>query len=120
MDSTSHKKFSVLSYQDGIPIYQTAGRVIEYSPHRLEIRKEEVPKVPVRHPILSFRSSSCILIKLLVFVFQGAFVLHNVLSPEECKQFVELTEQMEYGDAPVTTGRGMVMMKGNIPLTINN
>jgi len=41
----------------------------------------------------------------------GAFLIHNVLTPEECKSFIEVSEKMGYGDAPVSTSYGMVLMK---------
>jgi len=42
---------------------------------------------------------------------EGAFLLHNVLTLDECNQFVEVTEKMGYEDALITTFGGMVMMK---------
>ncbi len=37
-------------------------------------------------------------------------MLHNVLTPEECDQYIAITEQMGYGEAPVTTFGGMMLM----------
>ena len=34
----------------------------------------------------------------------GAFILDNVLTADECKQFIEITEQMGYDVAPLTVG----------------
>jgi len=51
-----------------------------------KVTKKDVPKVP------------------------GAFVLHNVLTREECAQFVELTEKMGYGEAPISVGIGVYEM----------
>jgi len=40
------------------------------------------------------------------------FLLHNVLTPKECSQFIEITEKLEYTDAPISTGvNKAVMMK---------
>lgn len=36
----------------------------------------------------------------------------QVLTPEECEQFVKATETLGYTEAPITTGRGPVMMTG--------
>jgi len=44
---------------------------------------------------------------------EGCFYLHNLLSPNECKQFIDLTEDMGYDLAKVTTSFGtMVEAKG--------
>eukprot|EP01080_Neovahlkampfia_damariscottae_P006956 gene6956-11118_t len=39
----------------------------------------------------------------------GAVFVQNVLSGEECDQFIKITESMGYGIAPITTGRGMIV-----------
>ncbi|KAL6058024.1 Prolyl 4-hydroxylase, alpha subunit [Balamuthia mandrillaris] len=84
--TTTEIEFSVAKKQDNCPIYQTNGNPITYRPSRKQIRKEEVEGVP------------------------GAFLLHNVLSADECQQFIDLTERMGYGDAPISTFGGMRMM----------
>jgi len=33
-----------------------------------------------------------------------AFILHNVLTKEECDAYIEITEKLGYTDAPITTG----------------
>ena len=33
-----------------------------------------------------------------------AFVLHNVLTKEECDAYIQVTEQLGYTEAPITTG----------------
>ncbi|QJW96755.1 2OG-Fe(II) oxygenase [Frigoriglobus tundricola] len=37
------------------------------------------------------------------------FVIHDFLTPEECREYVRVTERVGYGPAPITTGRGFVM-----------
>jgi hypothetical protein len=37
----------------------------------------------------------------------GAFILDNVLTADECKQFITLTEEMGYDIAPITVGEGV-------------
>lgn len=39
------------------------------------------------------------------------FVLHDFLSPEECREFIALGEAQGFADAPITTGRGFEMRK---------
>ena len=39
------------------------------------------------------------------------FVIHGFLSPEECAALIERSEELGYGDAPITTGAGFVMRK---------
>jgi hypothetical protein len=39
------------------------------------------------------------------------FVIHNFLSPDECERFIERSEQIGYGDAPITTAAGFLMRK---------
>ena len=39
-----------------------------------------------------------------------AFTISNVLTAEECQHYIDLTEQMGYAEAPVTTSRGPKMM----------
>jgi hypothetical protein len=40
------------------------------------------------------------------------FLLYDVLTPEECQQYIDLTEKMGYEEATVTTFGGMVSMPG--------
>lgn len=42
---------------------------------------------------------------------KGAFIVKNVLTKDECKQFVELSEKLGYTEAPVSTYKGPVMLK---------
>jgi len=72
--------------ENGVPIYQTNHSPIKFWNNPKKISKEAVKGVP------------------------GAFLLHNVLSHSECQDFIKITEKMGYGDAPVTTFTGMVMM----------
>lgn len=39
------------------------------------------------------------------------FVIHDFLSPEECQRWIEASEALGYGDAPITTSVGFVMRK---------
>lgn len=41
---------------------------------------------------------------------QEAFILHNVLTPEECDAYIDITEQLGYTDAPITTGLNQAKM----------
>lgn len=41
----------------------------------------------------------------------GIFVIHDFLSLEECEQFIRVTEEAGYGDAPINTLAGFVMRK---------
>lgn len=50
---------------------------------------------------------------------QGVFLLYDVLTPEECQQFIDITERMGYEEAKVTMwGNRMVSMPGisNVPI----
>jgi predicted 2-oxoglutarate/Fe(II)-dependent dioxygenase YbiX len=41
-----------------------------------------------------------------------AFVLHDVLTPKECQKYIEITEELGYTDAPISTGlNSATMMK---------
>lgn len=40
----------------------------------------------------------------------GLFMIHNVLTDEECKQFINLTEEMGYEEALISTGTKMIKM----------
>jgi len=43
---------------------------------------------------------------------EEAFVIHNVLTPAECERYIQLTEELGYTDAPISTGLdSAVMMK---------
>ena len=39
------------------------------------------------------------------------FLIHNLLTPQECEQHIARTEALGYGDAPITTSVGFVMRK---------
>lgn len=39
------------------------------------------------------------------------FVIHDFLTPEECERFISRSEEVGYGDAPITTMGGPVMRK---------
>jgi len=41
----------------------------------------------------------------------SAFLLHNVLTPEECQIYIDESERLGYTDAPITTGAGPQMLK---------
>ncbi len=43
---------------------------------------------------------------------QGVFLLHDVLTPDECQQFIDLTEKMGYEEAMVDTHDGMAKIPG--------
>jgi prolyl 4-hydroxylase len=39
-------------------------------------------------------------------IAEGIYTLEDILSPEECLEYIELTEQIGYEAAPITTARG--------------
>jgi len=82
------KDYSILLKESGIPIYQTQN-----------------------NPIIYDKSPKEILTKKPVDGVTGAFLIDNVLTEDECRQYINITSSMGYEDATVTTGRGMVMMK---------
>jgi len=43
-----------------------------------------------------------------------AFLLHNVLTPEECATFIRLTEELGYTDAPLSTGLNSAVMAKDV------
>lgn len=71
-DTSNNKKkqFDVVKYEDGVPIYSTPPNPIQFDPF-----PENINVIPVEG-------------------VEGAFTLENVLSPYECKQFVQLSETM--------------------------
>jgi hypothetical protein len=56
----------------------------------VEVTKEEVPNVP------------------------GAYVLKNVLTPAECKAFIDACEAIEFTEAPISTGLNSAVMRTDI------
>jgi len=87
-NNTSKVTISTAGRESGVPIYETNCSPIDYAKHTMEIIKEPLDGV------------------------DGAFLLHNVLTPEECQQFIDTTEKMGYEDALITTGmNSMVLMK---------
>ena len=40
---------------------------------------------------------------------EQAFVIHDFLTPEECAEYIRVTEEAGYGAAPITTPRGFMM-----------
>lgn len=40
---------------------------------------------------------------------EQVFVIHDFLSPEECAEYIRVTEEAGYGPAPITTAGGFVM-----------
>ena len=77
----------VHSKESGFPIYKVENEhdCIKFSSKTKELKLEEVKNV------------------------KGAFSIHNVLTSEECKQFIEITEKMGYDIAPLSTMGGMVV-----------
>ena len=41
---------------------------------------------------------------------EQVFVIHDFLTPEECAEFIRVTEEVGYGAAPITTPGGPVML----------
>lgn len=88
-DKGDKSQFSVIGVESGVNIYTCPdGNPIRYSTAH---SASDVSKVETPVP--------------------GVFLLYNVLTPEECQQFIDLTEQMGYEEAKVTTfGNRMVSM----------
>mmetsp|Transcript_22364 Transcript_22364/g.33319 ORF Transcript_22364/g.33319 Transcript_22364/m.33319 type:complete len:268 (+) Transcript_22364:104-907(+) len=86
---SSDVKLMVDGKESGINIYKTNVDPIDWVDNK--VQKKKVVKDDVK------------------FV-PGAMYIHNVLSPEECKQFVGLAEKMGFVDALITTGKKMVKM----------
>jgi len=82
-------ELSICGTESGVPIYKTS------------------PELPINYNS-SYSSSK--IEKKDVNTVQGAFVLNDVLTEDECKQFIELTEKMGYSEATVSTFQGMVSM----------
>jgi len=83
---TVEVEISVQSKESNVPIYQTNVAPISYS-----LSTKKVKKTPLEG-------------------VEGAFLLSDVLTLDECKQYIATTEKMGYADAPVTTYTGMKMM----------
>lgn len=43
---------------------------------------------------------------------KNIFTVANVLSPEECQQYIDYTEEIGFSDAPITTAAGPIMSPG--------
>ncbi|MDB5311404.1 MAG: hypothetical protein JWO38_5606 [Gemmataceae bacterium] len=43
---------------------------------------------------------------------EQVFVIHDFLTPEECRHYIRVTEDVGYADAPITTPAGPMMAKG--------
>jgi len=85
MQKTKHA-INVLKYEDNVPIYTSAPDVVHFAKHnKQQIEVKPVPGV------------------------DGAYVLTNVLSPEECQQFIDISEQMGYDVAKITTSARMIL-----------
>jgi len=78
---------SVLKKEDGVKIFQASSNPIPY------VTDFDVSKI-----------KQCE-VKNLV---EGCFVLHNVLTDEECDNYIKLTETMGYELAKITTSWGMI------------
>lgn len=54
---------------------------------------------------------------------EQVFVIHNFLTPEECAEYVRVTEAVGFSAAPITTGGGFVMapeIRNNERVMIDN
>jgi prolyl 4-hydroxylase len=80
-------KIEIHSKESNFPIYKVTNEdtIINFSKETKKITTKQVPKVP------------------------GASVHLNLLTEEECKQFIKITEEMGYEDAPISTFSGMVL-----------
>mmetsp|Transcript_14754 Transcript_14754/g.16375 ORF Transcript_14754/g.16375 Transcript_14754/m.16375 type:complete len:233 (-) Transcript_14754:35-733(-) len=81
--ATKAYSISVQGQESGINIYQTKPNSIQYAKNSKGVSKTGVDEV------------------------KGAFVLRNVLTPDECAQYVKITEEMSYDLAYVTGYSGM-------------
>lgn len=74
--------------ESGVEIYgvKNEDNCIKWSQNPNDVTEEEIRGVP------------------------GGFIIHNVLTPQECEQFIDITENMGYDLALVTTGGGMKKM----------
>jgi len=84
-----HKEFSksVLSKESGVNIYETNIDPIKWDDNATQAKKV------IREDIKNV---------------EGAALLHNVLTESECEQLVQVSEELGYTKALVTTSRGMV------------
>lgn len=39
------------------------------------------------------------------------YAIHDFLSADECNEFIQMAEKLGFGDAPITTSEGPVMLK---------
>jgi len=70
MEATQTIQITELARESNIPIWGTNVSPISYASRRTPITREEVEGV------------------------REGYMLHNVLTPEECKQFIDITEKM--------------------------
>jgi len=88
MDKVTKKQYTidVEKFEDNVPIYQTD------------------PQNPIRYE----KNLSPSVTQKLVQGVPGAFTLDNVLTQQECQQFIDATEQMGFDLARISTFAGMV------------
>jgi len=83
MQGTPHG-FSVVAQESGVNIYGTqTNPIVAFCPMPPKVTKVQAP-------------------------VEGVFLLFNLLTPEECQQFINITEHMGYEEALVSTFSGMV------------
>lgn len=70
MEETQTVQITELKRESNIPIYKTNFNPIVYATQSPQITREAVDGV------------------------EGAYLLHNVLTPDECQQYIKLTETM--------------------------
>ncbi|ELR20691.1 prolyl 4hydroxylase, alpha subunit [Acanthamoeba castellanii str. Neff] len=85
MEAELEKLITVGGRESGINVFNSTNPITYTSQPRTPIRKVATP-------------------------IEGAFLLYDVLTPEECQQFIDLTEKMGYEEAMVDTHDGMVKM----------
>eukprot|EP01090_Pellita_catalonica_P014552 TRINITY_DN3746_c0_g1_i1.p1 TRINITY_DN3746_c0_g1~~TRINITY_DN3746_c0_g1_i1.p1 ORF type:complete len:232 (-),score=18.77 TRINITY_DN3746_c0_g1_i1:90-785(-) len=71
--------------ESGVPVWKTDCNPFNYADNKTPITKHQVEGVP------------------------GAFVLENVLTEEECKAYIEMTERFGYSRALLTIGKGKMI-----------
>eukprot|EP01087_Luapelamoeba_hula_P014015 TRINITY_DN4046_c0_g1_i1.p1 TRINITY_DN4046_c0_g1~~TRINITY_DN4046_c0_g1_i1.p1 ORF type:complete len:270 (+),score=39.22 TRINITY_DN4046_c0_g1_i1:754-1563(+) len=84
--TTQTVSISELKRESGIPIYQTNVNPINWATNPTVTREE--------------------------FGIDGGFLLKGVLTPDECQQFIRLSEQMCFGEAAITMFGGMIKDTG--------
>lgn len=84
----SESNIIIKEKDSGVPIFQVKDekKAIQFSKTPKDPVLEEIKQVP------------------------GLYMIHNVLTDEECKQFIDITEEMGYDQALISTSTKMILM----------